>query len=157
MCGKCNDHKSKCDCHSPLVGAWACNFTAETPESVEVYAGNLAYAAGGTFVCDIDISNQRPFYGFPNGAHGTPITGTWKQKSKHHFKIVGTLVALTLNPTTNKWEPLARIKEVSDIELHGDRYTGTRTLTFYDYCDISLTKTLPVPQLVQTVEAKRVK
>jgi len=158
MCSKCDEKKQKSNCKSPIVGAWACNFTAVEPvESVgEVYAANVAYSDGGTFTCDVDIANQRPFFGFPDGSHGTVISGTWKQVSKHHFKLLGTLVALSFDTNTNTWQPVARIKEVTKLKLHGDSYTGTRTLRFYDYYDISLTQELPVPPLVQTIKAKRV-
>ncbi len=158
MCRKCEEKKRKCNCHDPLIGAWACNFTAVTPAEAagDVYVGNVAYSAGGTCVCDLDISNQRPFFGFPNGAHATPITGSWKRTGKHTYQIVGVLAGLNLNTTTNQWEPLARIKEVSEIEVHGDRYTGTRTLSFYEYYDNTLTNALPIPPLTQTIDAKRV-
>lgn len=153
-----DNRKRKSSCKPLIVGAWSCNFTAVEPvESVgEVYAANVAYEESGTFTCDVDIANQRPFFGFPNGAHGTIISGTWKQKSRHRFKLLGTLVALSLDTNTNTWQPLARIKEVTTIRLHGDNsYTGTRTLTFYEYYDTTLTKVLPIPPLVQTIEANR--
>lgn len=44
-----------------ILGAWACNFTAAS--SGEVYAANITFAEGGSFVCDVDISHQRPFEG----------------------------------------------------------------------------------------------
>ncbi len=151
-----------------LVGSnWACSYS--TPDGF-ISAGNVAFsgggngtAAGGIYICDMDINNQRPLPGFPEGAHVTVLTGSWKKVDACHFDVVASAVVLSLqadptDPTIRTWQPLARIKDVATMKLHGNKLRGTRTVSFYDYFDISLTKKLPPPfaDLVQTVQAQRV-
>lgn len=138
--------------------SWACNYT-EVTSGFET-AGNVFFG-DGIYCCDMDINNQRPFPGFPEGAHATVLTGTWKALDACHIKIVASAVALSLqpdpqNPSTRTWQPFARIKDIADMKVKGDTLKGRRTVSFYEYSDITLTKKLPIPDLVQDVICKKV-
>jgi hypothetical protein len=146
--------------------SWACNYTQV--DTGFLSAGNMSLG-DGTYVCDMDINNQRPFPGFPAGAHVSVLTGTFNRSDKCHFTIVATAVGLTLqsnpgNIPQETWQPFARLKDTAEMTIvDNNTLKGTRTVSFYDYFDITLTKRLidpntglPVPDIVQTVICKRV-
>lgn len=142
----------------PIVGVWLQNQTLVGNPDL-VLAAQAIFAEDGTNFRNLDVDLQRVF-GPPSFPEGTVFSisddySRWKKVSKNHYKCVGTQIALHKDEE-GFFVPLARAKCEIDIRICGDTMTGTETLTFFDYYDLTLTVPFEgLPTLEFTIEGKK--
>ncbi|MBS0634216.1 MAG: hypothetical protein JSR37_01980 [Verrucomicrobia bacterium] len=142
----------------PIVGVWLQNQTFVGDPSL-VLASQAIFAADGTNFRNLDVDLQRVL-GPPSFPEGTVFSisddySRWKKVGKGHYRCLGTQIALVKGEDGN-FTPLARAKCEIDIRICGDSMTGTETLSFYDYYDLTLTIPFEaLPTLQFTIEGKK--